>query len=102
MRHARSNGKRHACGPTTIQRFARADRETNAFANAHPDRTAVWLAEVAKLDPEAIKRGRRAIFADTLAVADLQRVVDAAVRFELIERTFDARELISPAVLNLR
>jgi NitT/TauT family transport system substrate-binding protein len=86
----------------TIQRFARAHHETNLFANAHQDQTAVWLSEVAKLDPEAIKRGRRANFADTLAVTDLQRVVDAAARFRLIEHPFDAKELISPAVLNLR
>jgi NitT/TauT family transport system substrate-binding protein len=86
----------------TIQRFARAHREANAFANAHPEQTAVWLGEVARLDPEAIRRGKREIFAETLLVADVQRVIDAAARFKVIDRAFDARELISPAVLNLR
>jgi NitT/TauT family transport system substrate-binding protein len=88
--------------PELLARFARAHHETNVFANAHPEQTAVWLAEIAKLEPAAIQRGRRETFAETLAVADVQRVVDAAARFKLIERAFDARELISPAVLNLR
>jgi NitT/TauT family transport system substrate-binding protein len=85
-----------------LQRFARAHRETNVFANAHQDQTAVWLAEVAKLDPAAIQRGRRETFAETLAVSDVQHVIDAAARFKLIDHAFDAREMISPAVLNLR
>jgi NitT/TauT family transport system substrate-binding protein len=86
----------------TIQRFARAHRETNAFANAHPEQTAVWLAEVAKIDPDVIQHGRREVFAESLVVADVQRVVDAAARYKAIDRPFDAREMISPVLLNLR
>lgn len=85
-----------------IQRFARAHHDTNVYANAHQAETAEWLSEIAKLDPAAIQRGRREIFAETLAPSDVQHVIDAVARFKLIERPFDARELISPAVLNLR
>lgn len=85
-----------------IRRFARAHHETNVFANGHLDQTAVWLAETAKLDPDDIRRGRREVFAESLAVPDVQQVIDATARFRLIALPFDARELISPAVLDLR
>lgn len=85
-----------------VRRFARSQHETNVFANAHQDQTALWLADIAKLDPAAIQRGGRAYFAETLAVSDVQHVIDAAARFKLIDHAFDAREMISPVVLNQR
>jgi len=49
-----------------------------------------------------IQHGRREVFAESLVVADVQRVVDAAARYKAIDRPFDAREMISPVLLNLR
>jgi NitT/TauT family transport system substrate-binding protein len=86
----------------TIVRLARATREINAFANAHPDQTAPWLAELAKVDVATIVSGKREIFAETLALGEIQPVIEAAARYKTIERAFDARELVSPAIINLR
>jgi NitT/TauT family transport system substrate-binding protein len=86
----------------TIERFARATLEVNAYANAHPDQTAPWLAEFAKVPLDAVLHSTRAIFAESISVPDVQLVVDAAARFKIIERPFDARELISPVVLPAR
>lgn len=82
-----------------IQLFAHAQREANAFANAYPDQTAPWLAEFAHVDTETILHGTREVFDETIVIPNVQRVIDAAARFKIIERGFDARELISPAVL---
>lgn len=81
-----------------IQRFARAQHEANAFANAHPDKTAPWLAEFTHVDVDTILHGTREIFDESIVIVNVQRVIDAAARFKLIERTFDARDLISPLV----
>jgi NitT/TauT family transport system substrate-binding protein len=85
-----------------IQRFSRAMDQGNAFANAHPDQTAPWVAEVTKVDVATVNRGHRELFDETLIVANLQRVIDAAARYKAIDHAFDARELISPVVLNMK
>jgi NitT/TauT family transport system substrate-binding protein len=86
-----------------VQRFYRAMVQANAFGNAHPDQTAPWLAEITKIDVATINRGHREVLADRgVVVSEVQRVIDAAARYKAIDRAFDARDLISPAVLNLK
>jgi NitT/TauT family transport system substrate-binding protein len=84
-----------------FERLARAHHDANVFANANPKLTAPWLAEIAHLDESAVLRGTRAYLSEVLIAADIQPMVDAAARFNIIDRTFDAREIISPAVANL-
>jgi ABC-type nitrate/sulfonate/bicarbonate transport system substrate-binding protein len=85
-----------------IQRFSRSIDQANAFANAHPDQTAPWVAEITKVDAATIMRGNRELFDETLIVGNLQRVIDAAARYKAIDHAFDAHDMISPVVLNLR
>lgn len=85
-----------------VERLARAFHDANAFANAHPDQTAPWLAEVAQLDLTAVLRGSRASFEEILNVPSLQRLIDTTARYKVIDRSFDARDLISPVVQSLR
>ncbi|HEV8022390.1 MAG TPA: ABC transporter substrate-binding protein, partial [Candidatus Lustribacter sp.] len=85
-----------------IQRFYRAMLQGNVFGNAHPDQTAPWLADVSKVDLAKINRGHREVLAESIDVALVQRVIDAAARYRAIDRSFDAHDLISPVVLNLK
>lgn len=82
-----------------VARFARASIDANAFANEHPDQTAPWLAEFAKVDLDSVLHSTRAMFGESLTVADVQVLVDAAARFKVIDHPFDARELISPVAI---
>jgi NitT/TauT family transport system substrate-binding protein len=82
-----------------VARFARAHREANAFANAHPDQTAPWLAEFTKVDVDTVNRSTREQYDETLVLADIQRVIDFTARTKIIDRAFPAREMIAPAVL---
>jgi NitT/TauT family transport system substrate-binding protein len=91
-----------AANRDAIERLARAHHDANVFANAHPDQTAPWLADVAKLDVAAVLQSNRAYMSEVLVPADIQPMIDAAARFNIIDRSFDAKEIISPAVLNLR
>ena len=70
------------------------------FTNAHPDQTARWLAEFANADVDLIQRTPRKIMAESMDLALIQPVLDAAVRAKVIERGFDLRELISPIIRN--
>jgi NitT/TauT family transport system substrate-binding protein len=85
-----------------IQRLARSLLQANVFANAHPDQTAPWLAELTKVDVATIMHGHRELFDEALIPANLQKVIDAAVRYKAIDRAFDARELISPVVAGVK
>jgi len=85
----------------TAQRFARAILDGNAFANEHPDKTAPWLVDSAKVDLASIKRSRREVFAVSMDPSLVQVVIDALVRMKGIDRGFSAAELISPVALNL-
>ena len=49
-----------------VKRFQRAQLEGNAFANAHPDQTAPWLAEFAKVDLAVVKGSKREVFAESM------------------------------------
>lgn len=84
-----------------VQRFARVMRVANAYANAHHDVTAPILADFVKVDVSTVQRSTRVVFADTVLPSDLQPMISIAVKAKMIDRAFDARELISPAVLNL-
>jgi NitT/TauT family transport system substrate-binding protein len=85
-----------------VQRFARALIEGNVFANAHPDQTLPWLIEYAKIDPAVARRARRERFGEAIDPSMVQVEIDALVRLKIIERGFDAREMFSPVVLNMR
>jgi NitT/TauT family transport system substrate-binding protein len=84
-----------------IVRFLRAQLEANAFANTHHDQTAIWLAEAANVDVATIVHTPRKILAESLDPAMIQPVIDASVRYKVIEKAFDPRDLISPAILSL-
>jgi NitT/TauT family transport system substrate-binding protein len=88
--------------PETVRRFALSMLQGSAFANAHPDQTLPWLVEFAKLDPAVVKRSRREHFGTSMDPAAIQTEIDALARIKVIDHSFDARDMISPVVANLR
>lgn len=86
----------------TVRRFATGVLAGAAFANQHPDQTLPWLVDFAHIDPAMAKRVRRERFATTVDPSLLQVEIDALAKLKLIERAFDARDLFSPVVLNMR
>jgi|ERR1700677_1152259 NitT/TauT family transport system substrate-binding protein len=87
--------------PDLIQRFVRATIAGNRFANQHPDQTLPWMVDFAKLDPTVMRSARRERFAESLDVAQIQVEIDALLKLKLIDRRFDARDMISPVVLSM-
>ncbi len=88
--------------PDLVRRFAQSMLQGSAFANAHPDQTLPWLVEFAKLDPNVVKHARREHFGTSMDPGPIQTEIDALARIKMIDHSFDARDMISPAVLNLR
>lgn len=89
--------------PDVCRRFAAAVREANAYANAHRTDTAALLAPFSGMQLDTIVHGGRDTFATTpIDAADIQPVVDAAVKYKVLAMRFDARDMIAPAVRGQR
>jgi NitT/TauT family transport system substrate-binding protein len=84
-----------AANRDVVRRYAEVLRQANMYANAHRDETAPLVASWTNLDVNAIRHSSRATFAESLNAADVQPMIDAMVRFRLVERSFDAHELIN-------
>lgn len=87
--------------PDLVRRFSQSLLQGSAYANAHPDQTLPWLVEFAKLDPNVIKHSRREHFGTSMDPGPIQTEIDALAKLKLIDHSFNARDMISPAVLNL-
>lgn len=82
-----------------VGRFARVMHDSAVYCNAHQSATVEMIAEFAKLDPKVVGRMARVTFAEYLTPAEIQPLVNVAAKYKVIDRAFDAAELISPYAL---
>jgi NitT/TauT family transport system substrate-binding protein len=82
--------------PTVAKRFADVMRQTAIWANANPDLTGAILSKYSKIDLAVIATIPRAHFAEQLAPASLQPLIDVAAKYNGFS-AFPARELLYAA-----
>jgi NitT/TauT family transport system substrate-binding protein len=87
-----------AKNPDAAARFAAGMRESSTYCNANPDRTADVVAAFTKIDAKVVARSPSSLDPPYLEPADLQPVIEAAVKYGLIAKSFDAAVLLNPAV----
>jgi NitT/TauT family transport system substrate-binding protein len=80
--------------PDLALKFAGAIRKAAVWANAHPKESAVMLTKFTKLDPAIAANMGRAVYATSLDPAQLQPVLDNAVKYGMLDHPLDANELI--------
>jgi NitT/TauT family transport system substrate-binding protein len=83
----------------TVDRFNRVLREATVYANTHKTEMIPLLAAQLKLDPALIARTMKGVEGEYLDAALIQPMIDATAKYGIIERSFSANELISPAAL---
>jgi NitT/TauT family transport system substrate-binding protein len=83
--------------PDVLRRFVQAIREADAWANKNPAKSAAILAKYAKLDPEIARQMTRSHFADTLAPALIQPMIELAVKYKALDGSFPAEDFIAKA-----
>jgi NitT/TauT family transport system substrate-binding protein len=85
--------------PEVIARFGRVIHDANLYCNAHHAETVDMMAELNKIDPATVRSMTRVKFAPYLVASMIQPLIATAVKYKVIEQSFDAQELISPAAL---
>jgi NitT/TauT family transport system substrate-binding protein len=81
-----------------VKRFARVWAQSAAYVNAHHEEMEPSLAIYMSIPLDVIHRMTRGVYATTLIAADIQPVIEAAAKYQMIDKTFPAQELIDPAV----
>jgi len=86
-----------AANRSAAQRFSRVVAEAATYALAHPDDTVQDVAQITKLDPDLIRHMQRTHVGTIVRASDIQPVIDTAVKYNVIEKGFQAAEMISDA-----
>lgn len=77
-----------------ILAFKRVLDESSRYVNHHLVATSGLLASFVGMDPERAAHVSRIITAESLDPRDIQPVIDAMVRTHMLDRSFDARDII--------
>lgn len=77
-----------------VNRFASATRTAILYTNAHHAETVPLLAAYSHLGEDTISRMTRVQSATSLNATEIQPAIDAAVKYDLIPKAFDASELL--------
>jgi ABC-type nitrate/sulfonate/bicarbonate transport system substrate-binding protein len=84
--------------PEVVKAFARVVAEAATYTNAHHAETVQLLADFTGVPVDVIAHMTRVRNGTTLAVAQLQPVIDASVKYGDLKASFPAAELIDPLV----
>ena len=79
----------------TVRAFTTVLAKAAAFANAHQAETAPILAKYSGIELATVTHMTRAKFETALEVREIQPVIDAAAKYKVIPKGFDAREIIT-------
>jgi NitT/TauT family transport system substrate-binding protein len=79
-----------------VQRFAAAIEEASGWANRirNHQKSAAILAKYAHVDVDTLAEMSRAVYAETLAAADVQPTIDFGARFKILDASFPAASMI--------
>lgn len=88
-----------AANKDAMTRFVNALHESILYVNAHLGDTADLVASFTGMDTALVRRSTRTTHAEYVEVADLQPLMDAVVKYKVIERSFPVEELFSSVML---
>jgi ABC-type nitrate/sulfonate/bicarbonate transport system substrate-binding protein len=81
--------------PASVRAFAQVLDAASIYCNAHQPQTVDLLASYTKIDPTVIASMVRTNFAPSLDPAQIQPLINAAAKYKVITRSFEAREFIA-------
>ena len=78
----------------TVKKFAQAIRDAAVWANKNHDESAPILSTYSKIPLEVIRKMRRGDFATDWIPGQLQPMIEAAVKYGIIDKSFPMSEII--------
>ena len=85
--------------PAVVNGFAQAMSEAAKYTNAHQAETTDLVAAFTGQDAAQIGHGVRSLTAESITLADLQRPMDFAVKYGIMDKSFDVAGLLAPSVV---
>lgn len=81
--------------PDLAHKLAAVIYDAARWANTHQSESAEILAKYSKIDPARVHAMTRVTYATALTPAQLQPILDVALRYNQLEKRVDARDIIS-------
>ena len=78
-----------------VTRFQKVMAQSAVYCNTHHAETIPLMSQFTGLQPELLAQVTRAYDPPNLDPRDIQPVIDAAVHYNLLEKPFDARDLVA-------
>jgi len=79
----------------TAKTFIQGLTEGAHYVNRHQAETVDMVAEFTKQDPNQLRAGVREVIGEHVTLADIQKPLDFAFKYGVIDRQYDARALLS-------
>jgi NitT/TauT family transport system substrate-binding protein len=80
--------------PDALKKFQRVWAQAAAYVNAHHDEMEAPLATFTGIPLDVLHKMTRGVYGTALAAKDIQPVVDAAAKYQMIDKSFPAQDLI--------
>jgi NitT/TauT family transport system substrate-binding protein len=84
--------------PALVNGFAQAMAEAAKYTNAHQSETTDLVAAFTGQDAAQVGHGVRSITAESISLADLQRPMDFAVKYGIMDKAFDVKGVLASSV----
>ena len=84
--------------PDAVNAFAAAMSDSAHYTNAHQSETIDLVAAFTGQDAAQIGHGPRSLTAESMTLADIQRPMDFAVKYGIIDKSFDVNGILAPSV----
>jgi hypothetical protein len=82
-----------------MSKFVHAMHDSIVYTNTHLAETVPLVASYTGVEPAVVARSVRAIDPEYIDPKDLQPVIDVEFRYKVIDRTFNADDVISSIAL---
>jgi NitT/TauT family transport system substrate-binding protein len=87
-----------AKNPMTVKAFVAGVIAGARYVDRHQSETVDMVAQFTKQDPAQIRAGVRTVIAESITVADVQKPLDFAYKYGIIDKQYDARPMLSEYV----
>ena len=81
-----------------VKAFVAGIVDGGRYTNAHQAETVDMVAQFTKQDPAQLREGVRTIVSTGISMADVQKPLDFAYKYGVIDKQYEAKALLSPYV----